>query len=423
MSHFVIQGQATLSGSIPVYGSKNAALPLLAACLLTDDEVTLDNIPQISDVPHVLDIFRSLGAQASMEESRVRVQASQVDPKKIPIALVGKLRGSILLLGALLGRSRAVRLPRPGGDIIGARPIEVHLDAFRQLGATITEDGDYVAIDGQEMQPGIVVLQEFSVTATENVMLAAACLPGTTTIRIAAAEPHVVALAGLLQQMGAQVSGAGTHTITITGAEKLRGGQFTNIPDMLEAGLFILMAAATKSEITVEHVPVGHLELFFKKINDIGIHYDQAWEHEDLGLGSITVKPSVLSSFNLQTLPYPGVPTDLQAPFSVIATQVAGSSLIHDPMYEGRFKYVSELQKMGAAIVVCDPHRIIITGPTSLVGRRIPSLDIRAGATLLMAGLIAKGETIIDEAEIIDRGYADLLGRLQAIGATISRKE
>ena len=411
MSHFVIQGPATLAGSIPVYGSKNAALPLLAACLLTDDEVTLDNIPPISDVPHVLDIFRSLGAQASMEGSQVRVQATHVDPTKIPIELVGRLRGSILLLGALLGRCRAVRLPRPGGDIIGARPIEVHLDAFRQLGATITEDGDYVTIDGQEMQPGTVVLQEFSVTATENVMLAAACLPGKTTIRIAAAEPHVVALAELLQQMGARVGGAGTHTITITGAEKLRGG------------LFILMAAATKSEVTIEHVPVNHLELFFKKIDDIGIHYDQAWEDEALGLSSITVKPSVLRSFNVQTLPYPGIPTDLQAPFSVIATQVPGSSLIHDPMYEGRFKYVSELQKMGAAIVVCDPHRIIITGPTPLVGRRIPSLDIRAGATLLMAGLIAKGETIIDEAEIIDRGYANLLGRLQTIGATITRKE
>ncbi|MBI3251448.1 MAG: UDP-N-acetylglucosamine 1-carboxyvinyltransferase [Candidatus Andersenbacteria bacterium] len=423
MSHFVIQGQAPLSGSIPVYGSKNAALPLLAACLLTDEPVTIDNIPPILDVPHILDIFRSLGAQASMEGSRVTVQASRIDPTKIPPELVSKLRGSILLLGALLGRSRAMRLPRPGGDIIGARPIEVHLDAFRQLGATVTEDGDYVAIDGQEMQPGIVVLQEFSVTATENVMLAAACLPGTTTIRIAAAEPHVVALAELLSQMGAKVSGAGTHTITITGANKLRGAHLTTIPDMLEAGLFILMAAATKSEITVEHVPINDLELFFKKIDDIGIHYDQSWENEALGLSSITVKPSVLRSFNVQTLPYPGVPTDLQAPFSVIATQVTGSSLIHDPMYEGRFKYVSELQKMGANIVVCDPHRIIITGPTPLSGRRIPSLDIRAGATLLMAGLIAKGETIIDNAEIIDRGYANIVDRLQAIGANITREQ
>lgn len=423
MSYFVIEGGSKLKGSIPVFGSKNAAMPLLAATLLTNEPVTLKNVPPILDVKHMGEIFSALGATVEMGEMQVTVTAQHVRPQDLPVTLIGKLRGSILLLGALLGRCRTIRMPRPGGDIIGARPIDVHLDGLRQLGATITEDGDFVAINGEALQPGRVVLSEFSVTATENLLLVAATLPGTTTIEIAAAEPHVVALCGLLEAMGAKISGAGTHTISITGSTILRGATFTNIPDMLEAGLFLLMGAATQSEIAVEHVPVSHLRLFFKKFDDIGVHYEIEWEDKEAEIATVTVKPSAMKAFKVQTLPFPGVATDLQAPFSVIATQVTGSSLIHDPMYEGRFKYVTELQKMGANVTVCDPHRVIITGPTPLVGRRIPSLDIRAGATLLMAGLVAKGQTIIDEAEIIDRGYANLLDRLQAIGANITRKE
>ncbi len=421
MSHLVIQGPATLKGSIPVYGSKNAALPLLTATLLTEEEVTLTNIPAILDVQHLIEILEALGAEVTVDGTTITVKAQHVNPEAIPVSLVGKLRGSILLLGALLGRSRSIRLPRPGGDIIGARPIDVHLDALKQLGAVIVEDGDFVGIDGKDMKPGRVVLQEFSVTATENVLLAAATLPGTTTIEIAAAEPHVVILAELLSSMGAKISGAGTHTIVVTGNTKLGSARVENIPDMLEAGLFILMGAATKSEVTVEHVPVGDLRLFFKKLDDIGVHYEVDWENEELQRASITVKPSAMKSFLVQTLPHPGVATDLQAPFSVIATQVVGSSLIHDAMYEGRFKYVAELQKMGANVVVCDPHRVIITGPTPLKGRRIPSLDIRAGATLLMAGLVAEGETILDDAEVIDRGYANIIERLTKLGANIKR--
>lgn len=398
-------------------------MPLLAATLLTNQPVTLKNVPPILDVKHMAEILSALGATVDVADMQVSVTAEHVRPQDLPVTLVGKLRGSILLLGALLGRCRAIRMPRPGGDIIGARPIDVHLDGLVQLGATITEDGDFVAINGEAMKPGRVVLSEFSVTATENILLVAATLPGTTIIEIAAAEPHVMALCELLQAMGATITGAGTHTISITGSANLGGATFTNIPDMLEAGLFLLMGAATQSELTVEHVPIDHLRLFFKKFDDIGVHYEIEWEDKEQQLARVTVKPSALKSFKVQTLPYPGIATDLQAPFSVIATQVTGSSLIHDPMYEGRFKYMTELQKMGAHVTVCDPHRVIITGPTPLSGRRIPSLDIRAGATLLMAGLVAKGETIIDEAEIIDRGYAKLLDRLQAIGANITRKE
>lgn len=421
MSHFVIQGGRKLHGSIPVYGSKNGALPLLAASLLTSEPCVFRNIPPILDVKHFGTIFTALGARFEQQDHTVTIEAREVKNEAISSELVGSLRGSILLLGALLGRNKQVTLPKPGGDIIGARPIDVHLDAFVQLGAIITETADSVSIDGHAMKAGTVVLREFSVTATENALLVAATLPGTTTIEIAAAEPHVTALAHCLEAMGATITGAGTHQLIVTGSSSLQGVTFTNIPDMLEAGFFILMAAATQSTLTVEHVPASHLLLFFKKLDNIGIAYDIAITDKALSLASVTIKPSAMKYFSIQTLPYPGIATDLQAPFSVIATQVTGSSLIHDPMYEGRFKYITELKKMGAKAVLCDPHRVIITGPTSLEGRKIPSLDIRAGATLLMAGLVASGTTIIEQAEIIDRGYANLLERLQAVGADIQR--
>lgn len=414
MSHFVIKGGKQLSGTIQAGGSKNAALPLLAASLLTKESITLTNIPRIVDVDNMVLILRSLGVSVGREQSSITLMAKNIDVSKLSIDTVGKLRGSILLLGALLGRMGQVTLPLPGGDIIGARPIDVHLDAFRQLGATVTQGEGFVTVEGKQLKPGRVVLREFSVTATENTLLAAAALPGTTTIHVAATEPHVVALGTLLQAMGAEISGLGTHTIVITGTTELHGASFANIPDMLEAGLFILLAAATKSHLTIENVPVDDLPLFFKKIADIGIH------HEIHG-STVQVMPSPLKSFRVQTLPQPGIPTDLQAPFAVVATQAFGTSLIHDPMYESRFRHCDELIKMGASVTVCDPHRVVIEGPTPLRGQYIRSLDIRSGATLIMAGLIASGETIIDDAPIIDRGYENLAERLQAIGADIKR--
>lgn len=411
-----IHGPARLSGEIPVYGSKNAALPLLAASLLTEETVTLHNIPHIRDVASMNAILASLKAEVLFSEGTAVITAKNINPSGIPMEVVGLLRGSILLFGALLGRNKFVQLPQPGGDIIGARPIDVHLDAFSQLGATVTFDADMVTVDGTTMRAGTVVLKEFSVTATENILLAASRLPGTTTIHIAAAEPHVVALCEMLRAMGAHITGDGTHTIVVQGRGTLRGVEYTNIPDMLEAGFFILLAAASGSELTITNVPVDQLLLFFKRCDDIGIRYE-------IEGTNIRVLPSELRAFSVQALPYPGIATDLQAPFAVIATQAKGSSLIHDPMYEGRFKHVAELVKMGANAVVCDPHRVIINGPTPLIGRRIPSLDIRSGATLILAGLVASGTTFIDQAEIIERGYADLVPRLTSIGASITKHE
>lgn len=419
MSRLKISGGHALSGAITVLGSKNAALPLLAASLLTRESVTLSNIPPILDVERMRTILQSLGVTVEQNELTVKLQAKQVVTENISVETIGLLRGSILLLGALLGRNRMVELPRPGGDVIGQRPIDTHLDAFRQLGALVTEEDAVVTIDGSSMRAGEVVLREFSVTATENVLLAAATLPGVTTLHCAATEPHVVAVGELLNAMGAQIVGLGTHTVLITGQEKLRGASFENIPDMLEAGLFILLGAVTRSEIEVRSVPLADLRLFFKKLDDIGIEYEV-----DRAAHSVRTKKSgEYKAFTMQSLPHPGIATDLQSPFSVVATQAVGSSLIHDPMYEGRLKHIFELQKMGAQAVICDPHRVIVTGPTPLTGRTIPGLDIRSGATLVMAGLVASGETIIREADIIERGYWQLPERLRAIGANIERLE
>lgn len=405
-----------MHGNIKVLGSKNAALALLSATLLSAETSTLKNIPDISDVENMIHIFKAMGVHIKREKDQVDINAAHIDPKKMPPDKVGLLRGSILLLGALLGRNRQVSLPLPGGDIIGARPIDVHLDAFRQLGAVVTTDDGGIHVDGANLKPGRVILSEFSVTATENTMLVAAGLPGTTTIEIAAAEPHVRALADILNLMGARVNGGGTHTIVIEGTTGLTGADFTNIPDILEAGFFILLGAVTKSDLTIHNVPTTDMLLFMKKLYDIGLDYNVAAD-------SVHVRPSELKQFKVQTLPQPGIATDLQAPFSVVATQADGTSLIHDPMYESRFRHCDELTKMGAVITVCDPHRVIIQGPTLLHGRHIKSLDIRSGATLIMAGLVASGETIIDDAEIIDRGYENLDYRLRQVEADIKRIE
>lgn len=416
---FVIQGPATLSGDIPVYGSKNAALPLMAAALLTKESVTLTNMPAISDIKRMSTIFTAIGASVRQEGTTLTIEATSIDASRVPAEEVGHLRGSILLLGALLARSPQVSIPVPGGDIIGARPIDAHIDGFKQLGAKVTLDDQVITIDGSGMKAGRVVLSEFSVTATENILLAAARLPGTTTIELAAAEPHVAALAMLLTAMGAPTTGGGTHTITVEGNPDLHGATFENIQDMLEAGLFILLAAATQSALTITGVPIHDLTAFFKKIDAIGISYNI--QNPEAAVSDVTVTPSALRAFRVQALPHPGLATDLQAPFSVIATQADGACLIHDPLYEGRFKHIYELQKMGADAVTCDPHRVIVTGKTPLRGREIPSLDIRSGATLIMAGLVANGQTTIHGADIVDRGYADLTGRLKAIGADIKR--
>ncbi|MBI5465980.1 MAG: UDP-N-acetylglucosamine 1-carboxyvinyltransferase [Candidatus Kerfeldbacteria bacterium] len=414
MGTFVIEGGRSLHGEVAIPGAKNAATPILAATLLTRGECVIHRVPSITDVAKMLELLRALGAEVSREGSTVRVKASEVTLTNLPFNLVKGMRSSVLLLGPLLARLKEVELPEPGGCIIGNRPLDSHLYGLAQLGAEVRQTSQGYRLAVSELKPGRVVLPEFSVTATENVLMAAALTPGTTVIELAAAEPHVQDLGRFLQAMGAKIRGLGTHRLEIVGS-RLHGAEYTLMPDQIEIGTWAAAAAVTRGRLKLSPVVPEHLDIILLKLREIGVDINLVGEE-------LTVSGSrPLKSFKLQALPYPGFPTDLQAPFAVLATQAQGTSLIHDPLYEGRLNHVSELVKMGANAVVADPHRVVITGPTPLYGREIRSFDLRAGATLIMAGLVAQGETVISDIEVVDRGYEKIDERLRAVGAAIRR--
>lgn len=430
----VIKGGKRLRGEINVRGSKNAALPLLAATLLTDQKCKLSNLPRIEDVERMLEILESLGAEIKREDQHtVEVKAADIDPDKIDYNLVGKIRASILLVGPLLSRFKKITLPQPGGCKIGARPLDTHFQAFQDLGVSVeieksTRKNDkrprdyYQLKKPRKFKTGKIVLNEFSVTATENILLTAATIPKETTIKIAASEPHVQDLCAFLQAMGAEIKGVGTHTIKIRGQENLDGTDHKIVPDYLETGTFTILGVATRSRISINKACIEHLDLTFKKLKKMGANL-RLKKGSSKGEDKIIINPaSALKAINIEARPYPGVPTDLQAPFGVLTSQAEGTSIIHDTLYEGRLKYVKELNKMGASAIIADPHRALITGPTPLYGREIESYDIRAGATLIIAGLIAEGETVINDIYQVDRGYEDIDERLKKLGANIKRR-
>ncbi|MFH1171577.1 MAG: UDP-N-acetylglucosamine 1-carboxyvinyltransferase [bacterium] len=419
MAQFIIEGKQKLQGDVFVGGMKNAATPILAATLLTDETCVVSNVPRIVDVFKMLELLEGLGASVQWtDEHTVSICCKGVDPQKIIASTVRKLRSSVLLIGPLLARFREIEVPHPGGCIIGNRPMDVHLDAMRALGADVEEGRATIHFQrGDRLKGAAIVLSEFSVTATENVLLAAVTAQGTTTIHIAAAEPHVQDLARFLVKMGARIDGIGTHVLTIHGEEQLHGARHELIPDQIEIGTWAVVAAVTRGKIAIHNINPDHLHLLLLKFRQAGVT-------STIDGSILTIQPTHrIRAFRVQTLPYPGFPTDLQAPFAVLATQAEGTSLIHDPMYEGRLGYVQELIKMGANAVICDPHRVLITGPTPLYGQDITSFDLRAGATLIVAALIAQGTTTIREAQIVDRGYEAIDERLRSLGAHITRKD
>lgn len=420
MEKFVITGGRPLKGEIEVKGSKNATTPILAACLLTEEECIIDNVPLITDVMKMIKILQSMGVEVErVGERTVRVKAgSNVDPEKMDFALVGHLRSSILLLGSLLARFKKFKIKQPGGCIIGARPIGVHFDALEALGATITQDDQFYYFDADKLVGKKIILKEFSVTATENLMMAASLAEGTTTIRTAAIEPHVQDLGRFLRKMGANIKGCGFHTIEIEGVEKLHGARHTIQPDPIEAGTFAIAAGATKGDVLIKNIEPDDLDLVLEKLKEAGVVFE-------IDGNNLHIKPTSklkeLSKVEART--YPGIPTDLQAPFAILATQTKGTTLIHDTLYEGRLNYINELIKMGANAVICDPHRAIITGPTPLYGRDITSFDLRAGATMIIAALLAQGISTISGIEQVDRGYEKIEERLGNLGADIKREK
>ncbi|MDD4062201.1 MAG: UDP-N-acetylglucosamine 1-carboxyvinyltransferase [Candidatus Pacebacteria bacterium] len=415
---FVINGGKPLKGEIEVRGSKNAATPILAATLLTDQPCIIDNIPLIEDVFKMIELLQDLGAEVEwLSERKIKVQAKEITSNITNKSLVTKMRSSVLIIGPLLARLNMAEINKPGGCIIGARPIDVHLNAFRDLGVTIEQSDELYYLKAKDgIKGGHIILDEFSVTATENVMMAVALCPNKTTIDLAACEPHIQDLALFLKKMGVQIKGEGTHTIELIGNKELKGAEHTIQYDYVEAGTYILMTATVGGSVIVKNTPVDYLHLLIKNLKSFGVDIKIIDSKTVLVNGSSNMKMA-----SIQALPYPGIPTDLQSMFGVLATQTIDSTLIHDPMYEGRLKYLEELNKMGARIIVCDPHRAIIGGPTQLYGTDLRTFDLRAGAALISAGLAAQGITTIHNMEQIDRGYEKIEERLQGIGGDIKR--
>ncbi|NTW27049.1 MAG: UDP-N-acetylglucosamine 1-carboxyvinyltransferase [Candidatus Moranbacteria bacterium] len=417
MEYFEIIGGKKLAGTIDVRGSKNATTPILAATVLTSGECVISNIPLIEDVYRMLEILESMGVTVTWEGERtVRICAKDLDPTKIDLQIVKKLRSSILLLGSLSARADKFKIAHPGGCTIGKRPVGTHFDALEKMGVTTTQDEDCYHVNASKRKAGKVVLQEFSVTATENAMMLAATLPGTTIIKIAACEPHVEDLGKFLVSMGAKISGLGTHTLEIVGCENLGGAAHEIIADANEAATFLIMGVATKSPITVNGAHEDHLDIVLERLRQFGADFK-------IEKDSITVIPvdSLKAIDKIDTRTYPGVPSDVQQPLGVLATQAVGKTMIFDTIFEGRFNYLSELEKMGAKAIVLNPHQALISGPVKLRGSSIKSFDLRAGASLIIAALCAKGTTTIDEIYQVDRGYERIEERLAKLGADIKR--
>lgn len=418
VDHFEIKGGKRLYGSIEVRGSKNATTPILAATLLTKEPCTISNIPLIEDVFRMLEIISGLGASVDwLSERTVKICAKNIDPARLDVSLVKQLRSSILLLGSLSARFDSFTFHHPGGCVIGKRPVGTHFDALEKMGVHITNvDEKTYAINAKKRKPADVVLREFSVTATENAMMLAAGLPGKTTIKIAAAEPHVEDLGRFLISMGVDIKGLGTHTLEIIGKKRPSGAKHEIIPDANEAATFLIMGVATKSPILVKNAREENLDLVLEKLREFGADFK-------IEKNSIKVIPAknlkAIEKIDMRI--YPGIPSDIQAPLGVLATQAKGDTMIFDTLYEGRFNYIGELEKMGAHAKVLNPHQAVISGPKKLRGGAIKSFDLRAGASLIIAALCADGTSTIEEIYQVDRGYEKIEERLQKLGADIKR--
>lgn len=414
-----IQGGVPLTGDVEISGSKNAALPLLAAALLCEGESVFHNVPRLSDIDTMLAILRFLGAEVDVDGTTVTVNTVRVKNRPIPHDLVSKLRGSIVLLGPLLARFGRVEMAYPGGCVLGKRPVHAHLMAFAQMGVKDLSTDTLLCLEGFP-KAGEVILPEFSVTATENILLAAALTDGETLIHLAAAEPHVQDVCRLLQSRGVDIVGSGSHTLTVRGSSRpIPSGKHVVTTDYLEAGCFVIAGLVTRGSIRLHGVVRDHLIAFLGVVERAGGHcrFDAA------GVLHVEGERSSLRATRIQTNIFPGFPTDLQAPFGVAMTQAHGVSRIFEVLFEGRMAYLYELEKMGAHIEILNSHQALIIGPTPLVGRSVASNDIRAGAAMVIAGLCAQGETTVNDVRYIERGYDQLESKLRSLGARITREE
>ena len=415
MESFVIEGGRRLSGSIRVDGAKNAALPILAACVLTEEPVTLTGMPDITDVRRMAEILRMLGCQVLHEGHSMRISGMEMCSHEMPDQLSKQIRSSIFMLGPILSRFRQATVTYPGGCEIGLRPIDLHLSGLRALGVSVQEEGGVIHCDGSAMHAGEVHLDYPSVGATENVMMAAACLEGTTTIRNAAREPEIVDLMSFINRMGGRVRGAGCATITVEGVQRLHGCEYAPMPDRIAAGTLLAAAAITGGEIEVTNAPVGDMYAVNAKLREMGCEVHELRD-------AICLKaPQRLTAFPLlQTQPHPGFPTDMQAQMLALLSVSEGTGVIVENVFENRFTHAGDLNRMGARIL-CSGRTAVVRGVEGLSGAQVTARDLRGGAALVLAGLRAQGETRVDGAELIDRGYERFEVQLRRLGAKIDR--
>lgn len=412
---FLVTGGEKLNGIVKVGGSKNAALPIIAACLLTDEEVVLHDVPDIADIGTMEHILHYLGVKTDFDGNTFKVDAKNPANLEIEHELVSKLRGSSLFLGPMLARNGQVRLAFPGGCVLGKRPMNAHLEALEALGAKSVNGGDLIHLKTAGLMGADFTMTEASVTATENAVMAAVLAKGETTIRLAACEPHVQDLCHFLNQMGAKITGIGTHTLHIKGVKKLHGTEYTITPDYLETGTLVLAAAITGGTVDVLNIVPHHLDIFWQKLREVGVHFE-------LGTDMVRVLPSKnLKAIQLKTAVFPSFPTDLQAPFATLLTQAKGKSFIFETLFDGRLQYLYELEKMGLQPKLLNPYQAEFEGPVKLVGTSVASCDIRAGAAIVLAALAAEGQTEISNIYYIDRGYEKLDQKLKSLGAKIER--
>ena len=416
MEQYIMKGGVPLTGEVTISGAKNAALGILAASIMTDETVTLENLPNVRDIRVLLQAMQEIGAKVEyVDKNTVKINGSHISSVSIDYEFIRKIRASYYLLGALLGKYRKSQVALPGGCNIGSRPIDQHIKGFKALGATVEIDQGMIATKADRLVGTHIYMDVVTVGATINVMMAAATAEGKSIIENAAKEPHIVDVANFLNSMGANIKGAGTDVIRVEGVSKLHGTEYSIIPDQIEAGTFMCMAAATKGDVLVRNVIPKHLEAISAKLVEMGATVE---EYDDAV--RVVGKDERLGSTHIKTLPYPGFPTDMQPQIATLLALSEGSSIVTESIFENRFKYVDELTRMGAKITV-EGNTAFIEGVERFSGAQVSAPDLRAGAALVMAGLAGKGITTVDQIEYIQRGYEDFEDKLKGLGAQIER--
>ncbi len=417
MHRIIIEGGKKLSGEIKISGSKNSAVALIPAAILCDEEVSIANVPDISDINALDSILSYLGAKIEKKDDVMKINAENIENKLIPEAIAKKLRASYYFMGALLGRCKKVEIYFPGGCLIGARPINLHIKGFKLMGAKVKEKDNLFTITADELRGAKINLDFASVGATINLMLAAVKAKGTTIITNAAKEPHIVNVATFLNNMGAKITGAGTSEIKIEGVNYLHSCFHEVVPDYIEAGTYMILASAIGNKVTIKNIIPDHVESLISKLEEAGIPMQ-------IGVDLINISaPALINPVNIKTQVYPGFPTDLQQPMATLLTQANGESIINETIWENRFLNLEQLNLMGANTKVLSNSKAAINGCTKLIGKVVSATDLRAGASLVIAGLIADGTTIINHAEYILRGYENIVDKLKKLGAKITLEE